>query len=110
MDPAVALTFLDSCIGWVGALCLIVVGGLVAAKDDKGAGLAIIVAGAIKLLLNCCAMSPSLAFSLGFYDIPPSLFDTNLVLIQLQRLFLFGLLAFGLTRLASKPDVPEVSQ
>ena len=101
MDQFLAVSLLDSCIGWLGALTLIVVGGLVGRTADTGAGLVIAAAGCLKLLLNCCVLTPNLAYQFSGYDLDPSLFEANLVFIQLQRLAFFGLLAVALTRLGN---------
>jgi len=104
VDPSLAITFIDGCIGWLGGLTLIVVGGLVVRQADIGAGLVLAAAGGLKLLLNCCVLAPNLVYQFGSFDIDPSVFDTNLVLVQLQRLAFFGLLAAGLTRLGKAPE------
>lgn len=110
MDSYLAITFLDACMGWFGALVLVVVGGLVVMKADKGAGLVLAGAGAVKLLLNCCLLAPEAAMQFGAFDIDPGVFTTNMVLIQLQRLAFFGLLAFAvmrLTTIASPEGAPQ---
>ncbi|RLB51984.1 MAG: hypothetical protein DRJ42_15820 [Deltaproteobacteria bacterium] len=109
VDPSFVLVpLVDGCIGWLGALVLIVVGSAVVAKADKGAGFTLAGAGALKLLLNCCVVAPSMAMQFGTMDIDPSVFTTNAVLIQLQRLVFFGLLAFAITRLSKPSDTAEV--
>lgn len=102
MDSFFALSLLDGCSGWFGALVLIVVGGVVA-RRDMGAGLGLVAAGAIKVLLNCCSVAPTLASRFGELDfvLDESVYTINLVFVQLQRLAFFGLLAFALTRLTS---------
>ncbi len=103
MDTFLAIGLIDGCIGWLGALALIVIGFVVGRQGDAGAGFAVAGAGAIKLLLNCCAMAPSFAYRFGV-DFDDTAFDVNLVLIQLQRLAFFGLLAFAITRLGGAPE------
>lgn len=104
MDQFLALTFLDSCVGWLGGLTLIVV-GLVAGRQAKDlpAGFIIAGAGALKILLNCCLLAPNLAYQYAAVEIDPAVFETNIVLIHVQRLLFFGLIAAGMTRLSSTP-------
>lgn len=105
MNEFLALSLVDSCSGWLGALTLVVVGGLVVRKADRAAGLFVAGAGGIKLLLNCCVMVPNLVVQFGVADLDSSDFTTNLVLVQLQRLVFFALLALALTRFGAPEEV-----
>lgn len=107
MDQMTALWGLDACIGWLGALALLIVGLTVVRGASTQAGLMVAGAGVLKIFVNCCAFWPTAYMQMGEYDeTVAELFTPSVMVATFLRFLVYALVAgavFALAKQAAKP-------
>jgi len=91
-DEFLILQGIDACTGWIGGLVLLVVGFVAVRAASSRAGLLLAGAGGAKLLLNCCAIAPSLYFqTVGYSESAMTASEAVSAVSMLLWLVVYGL-------------------